>query len=210
MGGAFARALVGTGFHTVIALTRKESSKIPSGVKTSIIDYEHSETIVKALSGIDFLIITLAVSAPTDTHQKLVTAAAEAGVKWVMPNAYGSDITNIKMGEECLYGPQTLANLKQVTDAGMNYVALCCGFWYEWSLALPEPWFGFTIKERKVTFFDDGNTKISTSTWDQCGRAVASLLSLPIEKEGSGAALSDWKDKPLYISLIPGQSAGHA
>lgn len=66
------------------------------------------------------------------------------------------------------------------------------------SLALPEPWFGFTIKERKVTLFDDGKTPINTSTWDQCGRTLAKLLSLPVS--GASPCVEDWKNKSVYMS----------
>jgi hypothetical protein len=50
--------------------------------------------------------------------------------------------------------------------------------------------------------FDDGTTKINTSTWPQCGRAVAALLSLPVEpdKEGQVSLTSHFKNKPAYIS----------
>lgn len=60
-----------------------------------------------------------------------------------------------------------------------------------------EAWFGFDIKARKATFFDDGNTKITSSSWDQCGRAVAGLLSLPVS--GASPSVSDWKNNALYI-----------
>jgi hypothetical protein len=42
--------------------------------------------------------------------------------------------------------------------------------------------FGLKIKERTVRFFDDGNTKLSTTTLPHVGRAVAKLLELPIDK----------------------------
>jgi len=83
-------------------------------------------------------------------------------------------------------------------------VSLTCGFWYEWSLTLGEQWYGFDIKERKVTFIDDGKTRIVSSTWRQCGRAVAGLLSLPVRAEegGKGSCLEQWKDKPLYVKIF--------
>jgi hypothetical protein len=65
-------------------------------------------------------------------------------------------------------------------------------------LGTGEKWFGFDIKNRKVTFYDDGNTKINTTTWDQCGRAIAALLSLP--ESGASPSLETWKDKVVYIS----------
>ena len=63
---------------------------------------------------------------------------------------------------------------------------------------LGEYWFGIDIRTRKATFFDDGKRKITSSTWQQCGNALAALLSLP--ESGASPSLSDWKNKPLYIS----------
>ena len=92
----------------------------------------------------------------------------------------------------------------RVTDVTGNGVSaavtLACGFWYEWSLATGEQWFGFTIADRKVTLFDEGTRVITVSTWDQCGRALAGLLSLP---ETSTAAetpsLADFKNRTAHI-----------
>jgi hypothetical protein len=74
---------------------------------------------------------------------------------------------------------------------------------YEWSLGLGEPCFGIDIKTKKATFFDDGNTKINTTTWEQCGTALAGLLSLkelPEDENDKSATVSSWKNKPFYIS----------
>lgn len=81
-----------------------------------------------------------------------------------------------------------------------NFIALANGFWYEFSLGMGEPWFGFDIKNRKVTLYDDGNVKINTSTWDLCGKAVASLLSLPVTGDDGRPALEDWKNDAVTIS----------
>ena len=80
------------------------------------------------------------------------------------------------------------------------YVAMVCGFWYEWSLALGEPWFGFDIKKRTVTFYDEGETKICSSTWISCGKALAALLSLPIKDDKGGLSVEGWKNEPFYFS----------
>lgn len=115
-----------------------------------------------------------------------------------MPNAYGFDILNIPLGEEDLYGATSLQRCVEIESLGASYVAMVCGFWYEWSLALGEAWFGFDIKNKKVTFFDDGNTRINASTWRQCGRALAALLSLP--EDSTTPAVAQWKNKPFYIA----------
>lgn len=51
------------------------------------INYDDEAAIVDALKGQQFLIITMAVTAPADTELKLIRAAAKAGVPYVMPNA---------------------------------------------------------------------------------------------------------------------------
>jgi hypothetical protein len=83
----------------------------------------------------------------------------------------------------------------------MGYLSVTTGFWYEWSLAIP-PSFGFDFPSKIVTFFDDGETKISSSTWPQVGRAVAALLSLPIKPEGDDAerCLEHFRNKIVYVN----------
>lgn len=135
---------------------------------------------------------------PPDTHSKIVKAAAQAGVPYIMPNTYGFDYENPKLREEDLYSGGSLNHCKEIEGLGASYIAMCCGYWYEWSLAIGEQWFGFDIKSKKVTFYDDGKTRINASTWIQCGRALAALLGLP--ESGAKPALSDWKNKPFFIA----------
>jgi hypothetical protein len=91
---------------------------------------------------------------------------------------------------------------KLIEEVGKSsYIALSTGFWYEYSLAIANN-YGFDFADRTVRFFGDGETKISTSTWPQIGRAVAAILSLPIKPEVSnaGASLESLKNKVVYIS----------
>jgi hypothetical protein len=156
---------------------------------------------VSALRGHHFLVITLVAFAPPGTHTALVKAAVEAGIPYIMPNCYGADITREDLRNADSHAGTAYKNAAEIQEMGASYVAMCCGFWYEWSLATGEQWYGFDIKERKVTFYDEGKTKIHTSTWTQCGRALAALLSLPVEKSSTdGPALEDWKNKPLCVS----------
>ena len=68
--------------------------------------------------------------------------------------------------------------------------------WYEFSLS--GGYFGIDIKNRTANLYDNGETKTTSSTMPQVGRAVASLLSLP--GSGSSPNLSDYKNKFLYIN----------
>ncbi|KAI1734530.1 hypothetical protein F4680DRAFT_437824 [Xylaria scruposa] len=115
-----------------------------------------------------------------------------------MPNTYGADITNENLVKDDIYHQGAVAKVKEIESLGINHIAMACGFWYEWSLALGENFFGIDIKSKKAILFDDGDTKISASTFRQCGRAFAALLSLPERCETP--SLSDWKNVPLRFA----------
>ncbi|KAH6664802.1 hypothetical protein F5X68DRAFT_237236 [Plectosphaerella plurivora] len=198
IGGAFAKALVQTGKHNVTGLTRHDSnSELPEGVKPVKVDYNDQDSIAAALKGQQFLVITLSATAPEELHARLAAAAAQAGVSYIMPNAFGYPVDTEKPDEGNPYISNLLGRIASIDKSGASHVMLSCGFWYEWSLALGEQWFGFNIKERKVTVFDDGKRVITVSTWDQCGRALAGLLSLP--EEGPSPSLANYKGKQAKI-----------
>lgn len=196
IGNAFARALLQTGRHTVTALTREDSNgKLPDGVHAIKVNYEAS--ILKALEGQQFLVITLSVQAPADLHNRIAAAAGKAGVSYIMPNAYGYPVNSKGVEEGGSYDKLVIDRIQNTQNGVSSSITLPCGFWYEWSVATGEQWFGFTIKERKVTFFDDGKRTITVSTWNQCGRALAALLSLP--ESGASPSLADFKNKTCQI-----------
>ncbi|KAJ5494354.1 hypothetical protein N7463_010441 [Penicillium fimorum] len=203
IGSHITAALLKTGKHTVTALSRKGSSnKLPKGILVAPVDYDDEATIVAALKDQQFFIITMAPTAPQDTHSKLVQAAAKAGVPYVMPNAYGGDIDNVKLGEETMLGPVGKANRDEIERLGMQWITICCGFWYDYSLAGGEARFGFDFDKRSLTIYDDGNTKTTTSTLSQVGRAVAKVLSLkelPDDESDKSLTLSGFLNKGVYI-----------
>lgn len=80
---------------------------------------------------------------------------------------------------------------------------MACGFWYEFSLGGSADRYGFDFKKRSITFFDDGNKKINTSTFAQCGRAIAAFLSLPLLRQDeydNSPSISDWDNDVFRIS----------
>ena len=201
VGQYITKELVATGKHTVTAITRKDSrTKLPDGVKVAKVDYDDKSSIVEALKGQDALIITLSVRAPKGTQAKFIEAAAEAGVAWIMPNEYSPDFGgNEQFGRDGLLGPGIVEAREHIEKLGVSsWVGLVCSFWYPHVLGHALHPYGFDIPNKKVTFFDDGDTKVTQSTLEQCGRAVAGLFSLPID--GRDACLSQWKNKPCYIS----------
>ncbi|KAL4926699.1 aromatic alcohol reductase [Aspergillus undulatus] len=203
IGWHITNALLATGKHTVTALSRKDSgNRLPEGVLVAPVDYDDETTIVAALAGQQFLIITMAPTAPRDTHSKLVEAASKAGVPYIMPNGYGPDIDDIKLGQDTLLGPVAKAQRDQIESLGMRWVTVCCGFWYEYSLAGGDARFGFDFDKRSLTIYDDGNTQMSTSTLSQVGWAVARVLSLnvlPLDENDGSLTLSTFLNKGVYV-----------
>lgn len=186
-------------------MTRKDSNtKVPEGVIPIKVDYDDHESLVNALKGQQFLIISLAVTVPRGTQAEIIKAASKAGVTWIMPNCYGTNVFDEKLGEENLTRPGVIPGIKLIEEEGVSsWIAMCCSFWYEFSLAMGPGWYGFDFKNRKVTLIDDGKTRINTSTWDQCGRAMKALLSLkelPEDEHDQSPTISNWRNKPLFIS----------
>ncbi|KAM0714884.1 hypothetical protein Q7P37_009349 [Cladosporium fusiforme] len=202
VGSYITRALLSTGKHQVTAITRASStSTFAEGVKRQTVDYSDHESMVSGLRGQDFLIVTMSVTAG-DAQAKLLAAAHEAGVRWVMPNEYGGDYAAGSFGADVHLAPAALATRKAIVDAGMNFVALSCSFWYEYSLAGTAVRYGFDFGQREVTFYDEGETKITTSTWPQVGRAVAALLSLPVwpvNEEDGQLTLSKFQNRSAFV-----------
>ncbi|EMC94216.1 hypothetical protein BAUCODRAFT_36690 [Baudoinia panamericana UAMH 10762] len=198
--------LLKTGKHIVTALTRTDSeSTMPKGVQVARVDYSSEDSIVDSLKGQEFLIITMSTRAPRDTQSKLINAAAKAGVKWVMPNEYSPDYVGEEaMGRDVMNFGQVQLGARQLIEShGMSWTALCCSHWYEFSLAGSQTRYGFDFQSKTVTYYDGGDVKINHSTWPQCGRAVAKLLSLkllPEDESDKAPTLSQFRNKPLYIS----------
>lgn len=204
VGEYITKHLLATGKHTVTAITREGSKSVmPEGVKVAKIDYEQPESIVNALKGQQALIITMA-SGQVEASKKLVEAAAKAKVNWIVPNEYGPDVaTRRDMGEESgLMGP-VVAVRETIKQAGVsNCIGFTCGYWYEFSLANAKEAYGFDFQNKTVTYIDDGETRMNTSTWEQCGRALASLFSLPQlpqDADDSSLTISRWANNTVRI-----------
>lgn len=205
IGSYFTKHLLATGKHSITALTRAGGkSEFPAGVHRAEIDYDDESTLVAALKGQDVLVITLSPRL-YGTELKLVRAAAEAGVTYVVPNAYGPDARNNKMIVDMFGGNPWLQVTEEVERLGVSsWIVLGVGFWYEWSLCCGgEHRFGCGIENRTMTFFDDGEEKITTSTFDQCGRGLAGLLNLktyPEDEADQSPAVDNWANRVAYIS----------
>ncbi|KIV99706.1 uncharacterized protein PV09_08637 [Verruconis gallopava] len=202
IGSHIVRALVAQGKHNITAITREGSeNQIPDGVARRTVNYENHASLVSALEGNDFLIVTLAVTAPVETSALLFKAAAEAKVPWVMPNLFGTDCSDPNAEEAIRM--QFESQRSVLEGLGLSWVAIACSFWYEFSLAGTSDRYGFDFRNKKVTFYDDGETPIHTTTFPQVGRAVASLLALavaPTDPKDTSPTLATFRNKFVHIA----------
>jgi hypothetical protein len=142
--------------------------------------------------------------APPSSQNSLIDAASTAGIPWILPNYYSSDPEATELQHESLLGPAIEATREYVKSKGnLSFVQLACSFWYEHSLCSFKWGFGFDAEKREVLFYDDGNTKIITTTWPQTGKAVAALFSLPVlpqDESDNQTTLSQFRNGPAYVS----------
>lgn len=200
-------ALLKTGKHTVTAIARPDSaSTFPEGVHVARVEYggDDSTALVEALRGQQALLVTMSVAAPRDTVSKFIRAAAAAGVPYVLPNWFGQDPTNEELCKDVFLAPMRDGACSEIKELGVSkYLLLACNFWYEFSLGGGPNRYGFDVAKKTLVLFDGGGTRINTTTWPQCGRAVASLLSLkqlPEDENDKSPTLSQFENGPVFVS----------
>ena len=205
MGKHITEELLRLGKHKVTAITRGDgTNQVPAGATIQKVDYDDQASLVAALEGQDALVITMGTRAPPDQQNKLIEAAAAANVPWVLPNEYGFDNTHPGLVEDIPIGKSHAAYRARIEQLGKSsWIGFACGFWYEYSLSAGPSFFGFDLSTRAVTFFDDGETRINTSTLPQCGRGVAKLLGLKVLPDDAGdgsPCLDRFRNRFVYVS----------
>lgn len=156
------------------------------------INYDSFDSIVTALQGQDALIITMANTAPAEQQIKLVRAAAAAKVPWILPNEWGSDTSHPYNAG--IYKSK-IAIHSLIEELGSQWIAVVSNQWYEMSLSTGR--YGIDVKNKTATFYDDGETRTTTTTKSQVGRTVARLLSLPVT--GPSPSLSDFANQYIFV-----------
>jgi uncharacterized protein YbjT (DUF2867 family) len=185
-------ALLKTNIHTITAISRTESeATFPSEVIVKKGDYSDHSFLVSALKGQDVLIMQMNMFPQAmEAQVQLIGAAAEAGVRWVLPTEFGSDI-NSSLAQDFPMMSMKKKYRDLIEEKGMNWVAVINNPWFDWSLK--QGMWSVDIPAKKATLYNVGDAKFNTSTLSQVGRGVAALLSLPDEK------LNAYKNGPVYL-----------
>ncbi|GKT48208.1 pinoresinol reductase 2 [Colletotrichum spaethianum] len=192
IGGLTLNALREKGIHTITAVARAGSSAtFPSDVIVKKGDYSDESFLVSAFQGQDVVVLQLSFDSFMAGQAPLIRAAAKAGVKWVLPTEFGSDLAPSKL----LDASPLVAGKKQFRDLieelGMSWVAIINNPWFDWSLA--QGFWGIDIKNRSAKLFDGGKTKFITTTLGTTAKGTAGVLSL-LESEPEAL-----RNKPVYL-----------
>lgn len=125
-----AEELLKTGKHVVTAISRQDSKAIyAEGIKIARVDYDNHQSIVEALRGQDALIITLSAVAPHDLEARIVKAAAEANVPWILPNEWGPDAESEALLKDLamLWGPKKKTRELIKSIGKSSYISVSTG-----------------------------------------------------------------------------------
>ncbi|KAL8684750.1 MAG: hypothetical protein Q9224_006153 [Gallowayella concinna] len=186
-------ALLKAGFN-LTAVTRKSSSaKFPSEVKVQNIDDDFpSDQLLAAFKGQD-AILNLLPPVSVEQHNGIADAAAEAGVKRIIPSEFGSDTANPKVVELIpMFGGKAAITqyLKTKESSGLSWTAVINGAFFDWGLYTG--FLGFDLKTHTATIFDAGDAAVNATNLSDVAQSIVSILSNP----------EDTANKFIYIQTV--------
>ncbi|KAI9887324.1 MAG: hypothetical protein M1823_000840 [Watsoniomyces obsoletus] len=176
LGPTILEGLDKSGKFNITVFSRKESNAtFPSHIKVIKTDYSESE-LVEQFKGQDAVISTLFGMVD---QRPIIDAAVKAGVKRFMPSEWGSDSTNPKGQEICpVFKPKAdiVEYLKSKANENPNFTwsAVATGPFLDWCLKVG--FFGFDLQAKKMTIWDGGSPRFSSTTLPTIGKAAAQIL----------------------------------
>ncbi|KAI8692582.1 NmrA domain-containing protein [Fusarium sp. Ph1] len=166
-------SLLDKNIHTIMAISRSDSSAtFPENATVLKGDYSDENFLVSALKGQVVLILQLSPTAMS-VQESFIRAAAKAGVPYILPTEFGTDIEALDLTREQPITSGKKGSRDLVEQLGVS---------------------SWITVERKAEIWNGGNVKANTSTLKRVGAAVAELLSRPEEE------LSAYKNRPFYVS----------
>ncbi|KAN0140139.1 NAD-P-binding protein [Lactarius tabidus] len=160
----------------VVVLTRQGSkTSVDPDAKLVAVDYSNKESIKKALTGVDVVISTVAVSA-LQVQPGIAEAAKEVGVKLFVPSEFGGASTAPKSGPHSIK-----TNIQErLRVIGIPYALFATGPFADF-LWVPE--YYLDITSGKVSVGADGSNPIPFTSRPDIARYLSYVLThLPAEQ----------------------------
>lgn len=179
IGSILLEAFINTPSVTITVLQRASSTKtvLPPSVRVITIpdDYPHG-SLVAAFANQDAVIncvTTLAVR----TQLRIISAAAEAGVRRFVPSEYGLNNNNPVARALCPVFREKgeVQDHLRTLEHRMEWMSVACGMWLKWSAT--HEFLGMHIAERRFVIWDDGEGLFSTTTEENTALAVVNALT---------------------------------
>lgn len=191
MGTEVLAALQSEGVFNLSILSRNSSqSTFPADIRVYKVNDDYPiDQLVDAFKGQDALISTLP-GRPYTVHLRMIDAAIQAGVKRFIPTEYGNNTCAAAAELVALYEDKAkvAAYLKSKEHTGLTWTAVHTGQFFDWGIE--SGWLDYHLKDKRVTIYDSGDKKWSTSTLGTASAAVAKVLLKPEET----------KNKPIFVA----------
>jgi nucleoside-diphosphate-sugar epimerase len=179
IGSVILEAFLNTPSVTITILQRASSSKTifpPSVRVVSIPDNYPHDSLVAAFTNQDAVIncvTTLAVR----TQLRIISAAAEAGVRRFVPSEYGLNNNNPAARALCSVFREKgeVQDYLRTLEDRMEWMSFAVVMWLKWSAT--HEFLGMHIAEKKFVLWDDGEGLFSTTTEENTALAVVNALT---------------------------------
>nr|POE71805.1 hypothetical protein CFP56_11681 [Quercus suber] len=193
LGSSIISALIGTGKYKVTAVVRHESrTTLLPAVHVVKGDLHSSHFLEESLKYQDVVIIAFGIEAPQSLDKAIVHAAAEVGVKYILPNEF---VSQDSLRRHFPFGLHDKKN--EIRDliqklGKSKWIAIVNGTWYDFSLLTGS--YGIDIRNRKAVIWTPTTAKANVTTLAKVGKAIAALLGLGEEQ------LKQYANACVYIS----------
>lgn len=87
----------------------------------------------------------------------MIRAAVAAGVKYILPTEFGSDLEATQLVKESLPLWGKAEHRQLINELGGTWIAVINNPWFDWSLSKGA--FSIDAEKRKATLWNGGNTK---------------------------------------------------
>ncbi|KAF0471633.1 NADP-binding protein [Gigaspora margarita] len=180
LGFNVANAFLSDGSYKIKILRKKPESEnknanllASKGAEVIYVDYNDTNDLVKALKGTDVIVSAISGTELVTSQLALLNAAKLVGVKRFIPSEFGSDIKEIT-GEIHPFLKPKMEFFQELEKSGIEYTIIVNGLFYDYLSIL-----GFDHKNKKATFYADGNTKIVATSLTDIGKYTVESLKLP-------------------------------
>ncbi|KAL7931374.1 hypothetical protein V8C35DRAFT_115937 [Trichoderma chlorosporum] len=202
------KALLQANFNVTVLTRSQKPGAYDAKVIVAEVDFTSMGSLNSALQGQDAVVSTVGPAA-LEGQKVLIDAAVAAGVKRFIPSDFGVCTTSPKVLNLPFYS--TLASIRQyladkVATSTLTYTIVATGAFSEYFVMSPAV---ADFKNHSVTLMDGGNNRVSTTTLDSAGAAIASIFSNPDKTENrvvyvSGAIVTQKQVLDIAKELKPG------